>query len=98
MLRPYKDLRRQDLSTNFRDRILALAQRAHRSSRTSADQGCGFLEVCASIDSGGGIDSEGTRDPARVYRDAPTWRDAPAWRDATCLGWVEGFADGFMVH
>jgi len=32
------------------------------------------------------IDSESTRDPARIYR------------DATCLGWVEGFADGFTVH
>ncbi len=51
-----------------------------------------FLEVCSSID------SEGNGDAARVYRDAPTWRDAPAWRDATCLGWVEGFADGLMVH
>ena len=32
------------------------------------------------------IDSAGNRDPARIYR------------DATCLGWVEGFADGFLVH
>ncbi len=32
------------------------------------------------------IDSEGNRDAARIYR------------DATCLGWVEGFADGFLVH
>jgi hypothetical protein len=32
------------------------------------------------------IDSEGNRDPVRIYR------------DATCLGWVEGFADGFAVH
>jgi len=32
------------------------------------------------------IDSEGNRDPARIGR------------DATCLGWVEGFADGLMVH
>lgn len=32
------------------------------------------------------IDSEGNRDPARIYR------------DATCLGWVEGFTDGFMVR
>jgi hypothetical protein len=32
------------------------------------------------------IDSEGNRDPARIYR------------DATCLGWVEGFTEGFMVH
>ncbi len=51
-----------------------------------------FLEVCSSVDGEGGIDSEGNRDPARIYR------DAPAWRDATCLGWVEGFADGFLVH
>src|SRR6266849_9260635 len=32
------------------------------------------------------IDSEGNRDPARIGR------------DATCLGWVEGFEDGFTVH
>ena len=32
------------------------------------------------------IESEWNRDPARIYR------------DATCLGWVEGFADGFTVH
>jgi len=32
------------------------------------------------------VDSEGNRDPARIQR------------DATCLGWVEGFADGFLVH
>ena len=25
-------------------------------------------------------------------------RNAPAGRDATCLGWVEGFADGFKVY
>jgi len=51
-----------------------------------------FLEVCSSVDSKQGIDSEGNRDPARIQR------GAPAWRDATCLGWVAGFADGFMVH
>jgi hypothetical protein len=45
-----------------------------------------FSEVCSSID------SEGKRDAARIYR------NAPAWRDATCLGWVEGFTDGFLVH
>jgi hypothetical protein len=45
-----------------------------------------FLEVCSSVDSKGGIDSEGSRDAARVQR------------DATCLGWVEGFVDGFLVH
>ena len=32
------------------------------------------------------IDSEGNRDAARIGR------------DAACLGWVEGFADGFLVH
>jgi len=32
------------------------------------------------------IDSERNRNAARVYN------------DATCLGWVEGFADGFIVH
>jgi hypothetical protein len=32
------------------------------------------------------IDSEGSRDAARIQR------------DATCLGWVEGFADGFLVR
>jgi len=32
------------------------------------------------------IDGEGNRDPGRIYR------------DATCLGWVEGFTEGFMVH
>src|SRR5216684_2359943 len=51
-----------------------------------------FLEVCSSVNNEGGIDSEGTRDAARIDR------NAPAWRDATCLGWVEGFADGLMVH
>jgi len=32
------------------------------------------------------IDSEGNKDPAGISR------------DATCLGWVEGFADGLLVH
>jgi hypothetical protein len=32
------------------------------------------------------IDSERDRNPVHLYR------------DASCLGWVEGFADGFMVH
>ena len=45
-----------------------------------------FLEVCTSVDSKGGIDSEGNRDAARIQR------------DATCQGWVEGFADGFLVY
>jgi len=33
------------------------------------------------------VDSEGNKDPAHIQRD-----------DATCLGWVAGFADGFLVH
>ena len=32
------------------------------------------------------VDSEGTRDAVRVQR------------DATCLGWVQGFTDGFLVY
>jgi hypothetical protein len=32
------------------------------------------------------VGSEGSSDPVRVYN------------DAACLGWVEGFADGFTVH
>jgi hypothetical protein len=43
-----------------------------------------FLEVCSSV--GLEKDSEGSRDAARVSR------------DATCLGWVAGFAEGFLVH
>jgi hypothetical protein len=45
-----------------------------------------FLEVCSSLD------SKGNKDSAHNYR------NAPAWRDATCLGWVEGFADGLTVR
>jgi Ssp1 endopeptidase immunity protein Rap1a len=45
-----------------------------------------FLEVCSNVGMERGIDSEGNKDPARVYR------------DATCLGWVGGFAEGFLVH
>ena len=33
-----------------------------------------------------GVDREGGRDAAGIQR------------DATCLGWVAGFADGFLVH
>jgi hypothetical protein len=49
-----------------------------------------FLEVCSSVglEKGVGLekDGEGSRDAARVSR------------DATCLGWVAGFAEGFLVH
>ena len=45
-----------------------------------------FLEVCSSVGSEGGTASGGNQDAARLSR------------DATCLGWVGGFAEGFLVH
>jgi Ssp1 endopeptidase immunity protein Rap1a len=55
-----------------------------------------FLEVCGSVgfEKGAGMekDGEGSRDAARDFS------DAHAWRDATCLGWVAGFTEGFLVH
>ena len=65
---------------------------ASTGQKTASEQpdisrsGRDFLEVCASVDSKGGVDSEGNKDTARIQR------------DATCLGWVEGFADGFLVY
>jgi Ssp1 endopeptidase immunity protein Rap1a len=76
-----------------------------RSQKEQADisrSGRDFLEVCASVgfekgaglEKGAGIekDSEGNGDGARDFS------DAHAWRDATCLGWVAGFTEGFLVH
>lgn len=69
------------------------ARTSSRSTPERADisrSGKDFLEVCSSVGndvgSGGGGDSEGNRDAAR------------AARDATCLGWVAGFTEGFLVH
>jgi hypothetical protein len=70
------------------------ASTSPRSTPEQADisrSGRDFAEVCSSVDSkvvgnGGGADGEGSRDAARVSR------------DATCLGWVAGFAEGFLVH
>ena len=62
------------------------ASTGQKSTPDISRSGRDFLELCSSID------SEGNKDSTRIYR------DAPAWRDATCLGWVEGFADGFTVH
>jgi len=65
---------------------------ANTGPKSAAEQpdisrsGRDFLEVCASVDSKGGVDSEGSKDAARIQR------------DATCLGWVEGFADGLTVR
>jgi hypothetical protein len=65
---------------------------ANTSPRSTPEQpdisrsGREFSEVCSSLGREGGIDSEGNRDAARLSR------------DAACLGWVAGFADGFLVH
>lgn len=45
-----------------------------------------FSQVCSSVGSEGGADGEGNRDGGRTAR------------DATCLGWVAGFTEGFLVH
>ena len=72
--------------------LFFICSRASTGQKSTPEQpdisrsGRDFLEVCSSVGSGGGKDSEGNRDPARIYR------------DATCLGWVAGFADGFLVH
>jgi Ssp1 endopeptidase immunity protein Rap1a len=70
------------------------ASTSPRSTPEQADisrSGRDFLEVCSSVGnegagSGGGADGEGNRDAARTAR------------DTTCLGWVAGFAEGFLVH
>src|SRR6266481_1257572 len=72
--------------------IVFVCSPASTSPKSTSEQpdisrsGRDFLEVCSSVNNEGGVDSEGNRDAARIYR------------DATCLGWVEGFADGFTVH
>ncbi len=70
-----------------------------RSQKEQADisrSGRDFLEVCSSVGLEKGValekDGEGSRDAARDFS------NAHAWRDATCLGWVAGFAEGFLVH
>ena len=72
---------------------------AGRSGRQSGDgrsqkqqppdisrSGRDFLEVCSSVGSGGGAEGQGNPDAARTAR------------DSTCLGWVAGFTEGFLVH
>ena len=67
-----------------------------RSRGDISRSGRDFLEVCASVglEKGVGIekDGDGSGDAARDFS------DAHAWRDATCLGWVAGFAEGFLVR
>jgi len=73
-------------------RLFIVCSAASATPQSNAEQpnisrsGRDFLEVCASVDSKGGVDSEGNKDTARIQR------------DAICLGWVEGFADGFLVY
>ncbi len=70
----------------FQRQDTSIGQKSSPEQPDISRSGRDFLEVCSSIDSKRGIDSEGNREPARVYR------------DATCLGWVEGFTEGFTVH
>ena len=69
------------------------ASTSPRSTPEQADisrSGRDFSKVCSTVGndvgSEGGADGEGKRDAARTAR------------DATCLGWVAGFAEGFLVH
>lgn len=65
------------------------ASTSPRSTLEQADisrSGRDFSEVCSSVGSEGGADGEGNRDAARTAR------------NATCLGWVAGFTEGFLVH
>jgi Ssp1 endopeptidase immunity protein Rap1a len=67
----------------------SLASTAPKSTQEQADisRSCrDFLEVCAGVGGRGGNDSGGSGDAARIQR------------DAMCLGWVAGFADGFLVY
>lgn len=73
-------------STSFVYSADSTGQKSTLEQPDISRSGMDFLEVCSSVDGGGGVGSEGNRDAARMQR------------DATCLGWVEGFADGFLVH
>lgn len=84
-----------------------------RSQKEQADlsrSGRDFLEVCSSVGSeGSGVDGKRGRGKPRPYTAPPKNAErgadsedhgdaARAERDATCLGWVAGFAEGFLVH
>lgn len=45
-----------------------------------------FSQVCSSVGGEGSKDSQGNQDAAGLSR------------DATCLAWVAGFTEGFLVH
>jgi Rap1a immunity proteins len=73
--------------------LFFVCSRASTGAKTTSEQadisrsGSDFLEVCSGVGSGGD----------RQTPPAPN-STLPAWRDATCLGWVEGFAEGFLVY
>lgn len=67
-------------------REMGQSMRSQKEQPDISRSGRDFLEVCSNVGIERGIDSEGNRDAARVSR------------DATCLGWVAGFAEGFLVH
>jgi Rap1a immunity proteins len=79
-------------STGFVCLLDSTVQKSAAEQPDISRSGRDFLEVCSSVGSEGGAGSEANKDAARADR------NAPAWRDATCLGWVEGFADGFLVY
>ncbi|HKV61344.1 MAG TPA: Rap1a/Tai family immunity protein [Candidatus Acidoferrum sp.] len=74
----------------FRRQDTSSGQKSMPEQADISRSGRDFLEVCSSVGSGGDRDAariyEGNRDASRVYR------------EATCLGWVEGFAEGFLVY
>ena len=55
-------------------------------SRSAAEQPDISRSGSAFLEVCSGIDSEPNKNPARIQN------------DASCLGWVEGFGDGFTVH
>ena len=62
------------------------AQKSAPEQPDISTSGRDFLEVCSGVGSKEGADGEGNRDAARIQS------------DATCLGWVAGFVNGFLVH
>jgi hypothetical protein len=79
-----------------------------RSREDISRSGRDFLQVCSSVGIAKGVGFEkgsGVAKGAGVEKDGDGSRDAgrdfsdeQAWRDATCLGWVGGFTEGFLVH
>jgi Rap1a immunity proteins len=79
--------------------------RQSRDWRSRADisrSGRDFLEVCSSVglEKGVGLEKRGgvEKDGKASGDAARDFSDEQAWRDATCLAWVGGFTEGFLVH